>query len=87
MELNREVKIGEEELTLAAAINRLKALEGVTEVSQEGSRYVVKGTRDLREDVARTAAHYGLLELNGRQRLEDIYLALTLGTKASEKHA
>lgn len=67
--------------------NRLKAIEGVTDVSQEGGRYVVKGTRDLREDVALVASAFGLLELNGRQRLEDIYLALTLGTKASEKQA
>jgi hypothetical protein len=64
-----------------------QAIPGVMEVSQDGSRYVVRGERDLREDVARVAAGFGLLELNGRERLEDIYLALTLGSKGTETNA
>ena len=49
---------------------------------------MVRGGRDLREDVARVCVPHGLLELNGRQRLEDIYLSYTVGGPAAlENHA
>ena len=34
---------------------------------------------DRREAIAKVAADFGLLEMSGRQRLEDIYLRLTMG--------
>lgn len=53
----------------------LSAVEGVTSVTAEGELWVVRATRDVREDVARAALPFGLVELTGRQRLEDVYLS------------
>lgn len=58
---------------------KLKAIEGVSSVSIEGTAIVVRGDVDLRSAVAVVCAPYGILELSGRQRLEDIYLSLTSG--------
>ncbi len=55
----------------------LRSLDGFRDLGRKGDAYVVRGERDLREDVARAALSYGLLELSGRERLEDIYLRLT----------
>jgi ABC-2 type transport system ATP-binding protein len=60
----------------------LRLIEGVTAVDPQGSDYVVRGERDLREDVARAAIGFGLIELAGRERLEDIYLKYTTGVSA-----
>ncbi|MEN9786367.1 MAG: gliding motility-associated transporter ATP-binding subunit GldA [Pseudomonadota bacterium] len=65
-----------------AALAALRAVPGVVSVEEEGERYVVRGARDLREDLVAAAAPFGLLELNGRERLEDIYLQLTAGSAA-----
>ena len=65
-----------------AALAALRAVSGVVSVEEEGERYVVRGVRDLREDLVAAAAPFGLLELNGRERLEDIYLQLTAGSAA-----
>ena len=63
-----------EELT-----GKLQAVAGVTSVSAEGNIVTVHGESDLRTAVAMVCAPYGILELSGRQRLEDIYLSLTSG--------
>lgn len=52
----------------------LRAIPGVVDVSLDQEMWVVKAERDVREDVAVAALPFGLLELSGRQRLEDIYL-------------
>ena len=51
-------------------------------MDEEGSVYIVRGDSDLREAVAQAAGPFGILELNGRERLEDIYLQLTAGSAA-----
>ncbi len=61
------------------AIAALRAIPGVVGVDQEESRFVVHAEEDLREAVARVAVPFGLLEMSGRERLEDIYLRLTTG--------
>lgn len=64
---------------------RFRQIAGVESVAVEAGRYVVLGNRDLREEVAAVAASYGLLELNGRQRLEDTYLQLISSADPAEK--
>ena len=59
-------------------VARLQQIAGVSSVEAEGRRLVVKGGRDLREDVAAAAVGAGILELGG-QRLEDLYLSLIAG--------
>jgi ABC-2 type transport system ATP-binding protein len=67
---------------------QLQAIPGVASVEVAPRGFVVRGDRDLREDVARVCVPHGLLELNGRQRLEDIYLSYTMGGRpALENHA
>jgi ABC-2 type transport system ATP-binding protein len=65
-----------------AATAALRALPHVTSVELAGDRYVVRATEDVREAVASTAAPFGLLEMSGREKLEDIYLKLTAGGAA-----
>ena len=60
-------------------VARLQQIPGVSGVEAEGRRLVVRGNRDLREDVAAAAVSSGILELGG-QRLEDLYLSLIAGT-------
>lgn len=64
------------------ALASFTAIPGVTDVVQEGSAYVLRCGDDLREAASRAAVPYGLLELTGRARLEDIYLQLTSGGAA-----
>jgi ABC-2 type transport system ATP-binding protein len=60
------------------ALAALRKVPGVAAVEQEGEFVVVRSSEDdLREAVAAAAVPFGLLELNGRERLEDIYLAVT----------
>ncbi|MBN1334505.1 MAG: ABC transporter ATP-binding protein [Deltaproteobacteria bacterium] len=74
------VRVGRPGPELEAA---LAAIEGVTECSPEGEgRYAIRTREDRRAEVARTAACWDLLELTGRERLEDIYLRLTSGKNA-----
>jgi len=61
----------------------LAAIEGVSAVTPDGEgRYTVRTHEDRRAEVARAAAPFDLLELVGRERLEDIYLRLTTGKAA-----
>ncbi|MFZ5476379.1 MAG: ABC transporter ATP-binding protein [Myxococcota bacterium] len=62
------------------AIAALRGVPGVRSVEPEGDHYLVRGETDLREAVAAAAVPFGLLELSGRERLEDIYLQLTAGS-------
>ena len=56
----------------------LEALEGVARVEVLGEgRYELDASEDVRAAVARAAAPFDLLELQGRERLEDTYLRLT----------
>ncbi len=64
------------------AIAALAAVPGATAVDEMEGRYVVRGDGDLREGVARAAVPFGLLEMAGREKLEDIYLRLTAGGAA-----
>lgn len=58
---------------------KLAALAGVSAVEVEGGHLVVRADRDVRAAVATIAAPFDLLEMAGRERLEDIYLKLTTG--------
>ena len=60
-----------------AARVALAAVPGVTEVEVDGANFVVRSRHDAREAVAAAAVPFGLLEMGGRERLEDIYLRLT----------
>jgi ABC-2 type transport system ATP-binding protein len=64
------------------ALAALRAVPDVTGVELVGDRYVVRATEDVRERVASAAAPFGLLEMSGREKLEDIYLKLTAGGAA-----
>lgn len=66
----------------ADALAALGRIPGAVGVDEEGSVYIVRGDSDLREAVAQAAGPFGILELNGRERLEDIYLQLTAGSAA-----
>ena len=69
-----EIRVTEISPELLKAIERV---EGVTEVRQEGDLLRVRGTRDVRADLAKAVVQQGigLLELRGRDyTLEDIYL-------------
>ncbi len=59
-----------------AAHAALAAVPGVESVELTGSSAVVRSDNDLREQLAAAAVPFGLLELGGRERLEDIYLRL-----------
>jgi ABC-2 type transport system ATP-binding protein len=61
------------------AFKALRAVPGVTAVEHDDRLVTVRAERDVREDVSRAAAGFGLLELSGRERLEDVYLRLTSG--------
>lgn len=55
----------------------LAAIPHVAGVEVHGNEVTVRASQDVREAVALAAAPFGLLEMNGRERLEDIYLRLT----------
>ena len=59
------------------AVAALRGLPGVESVEVEGESIVVRGGEDLRERVAAAAVPFGLMELTGRRKLEDIYLEKT----------
>jgi ABC-2 type transport system ATP-binding protein len=96
--INRGRVVAQDELQRLSAVGRavrvevarpgpdvLAALQGVpgaaSVVVEEGS-YLVRGDTDLREAVARAAVPFGLFEMQGREKLEDIYLRLTAGGAA-----
>lgn len=58
------------------ARSALAAVEGVESVELTGTTAVVRSQADIREQLAAVAVPFGLLELGGRERLEDIYLRL-----------
>jgi ABC-2 type transport system ATP-binding protein len=58
------------------ARSALAAVEGVESVELTGTTAVVRSQADIREQLAAAAVPFGLLELGGRERLEDIYLRL-----------
>jgi ABC-2 type transport system ATP-binding protein len=61
-----------------AAEAALCAVAGVLEVRAEADGvYELSAEGDPRAEVARAAAPFGLLELSGRERLEDAFLRLT----------
>lgn len=61
-----------------ALLDTLRALDGVTEATDSGrGRVKVSAARDVREDVARLAVPFGLLELRAQGALEDVFLRLT----------
>lgn len=55
----------------------LASVAGVQSVEVEGAIVTVRAESDVRESVAAAATPFGLLEMGGRERLEDIYLRLT----------
>lgn len=78
--------VGRSDEALEAA---LEAIPGVQNLEQrEPGRYELRTRGDVRAVVARTAAPYDLLELQGRERLEDAYLRLTgAGARAEGEEA
>lgn len=61
-----------------ALVATLTALEGVLEVTPGDEGVIqVRADRDVREEVASVAVPHGLLELQGRQGLEQQFLRLT----------
>ncbi len=60
-----------------AAIAALKAVPGVIAVEVDGTKLIVRADGDAREAVAAAAVPFGLHDMIGRERLEDIYLRLT----------
>lgn len=54
----------------------LQRLPNVATVTQDGAKFEVNGSEDLREAVATAAVKFGLLSLAG-ERLEDTYIQLT----------
>ncbi len=61
------------------ALAALQAIPGAISVTQDEGRFLVRAETDLREAVSRAAVPFGLLEMAGREKLEDIYLRLTAG--------
>jgi len=61
-----------------ALVETLAALDGVDGVQNTGKgRLHVSSTGDVREQVARVAVPFGLLELKSQHALEDVFLRLT----------
>ena len=59
-------------------LDALRAVPGVDAVTEHaGGHYELDTAGDARAEVARAAAPWDLLELQGRERLEDAYLRLT----------
>jgi ABC-2 type transport system ATP-binding protein len=67
---------------LLAALHKIP---GVTSIEGEGALLTLRGEQDIRADVASACVPFGLLELSGRQRLEDTYLSLTSGKATLQK--
>lgn len=61
-------------------VARLTAIEGVAAVRQTApGQYVLSASEDVRELVAHASVGCGLLEMQGRRALEDVYLRVTGG--------
>jgi len=61
----------------------LAKVDGVLSVERQGNRLVVHTERDVCEHVAAAAVSFGLLELDGKEKLEDVYRRLVpAGAKA-----
>jgi ABC-2 type transport system ATP-binding protein len=59
-------------------IARIQAITGVGDVREEDAGTLhIEGSRDVREEVARAAVDYGLLELKAEHGLQEIFLQLT----------
>jgi ABC-2 type transport system ATP-binding protein len=59
-------------------VEKLLGIEGVGAVARpEDDLFQVEAASDVREEVARVAVDWGLLELGSRRGLEDVYLQLT----------
>lgn len=71
------VRLGNPTDAFAREVGALAGVDEVTE--QKGGLYQLHLNRDVRPDVARIAARFDLLEMTGRERLEDVYLRLTAG--------
>ncbi|MED5371044.1 MAG: ABC transporter ATP-binding protein [Myxococcota bacterium] len=66
----------------------LMAVQGVVSVEPQGGQFrVITEGEDLREQIAAAAITHGLLELSGRQSLEDIFLHLTRTQTAPDSGA
>jgi ABC-2 type transport system ATP-binding protein len=61
--------------SLGQALEAIAGVDGITE--HPGGHYALDTSGDVRAAVARAAAPWDLLELQGRERLEDAYLRLT----------
>jgi len=72
------LQVGRPDLTLEQAIREIPGVQRVEALA--GGRYVIDADGDLRAAVARIAAPADLLELQGREKLEDAYLRLTKRT-------
>ena len=69
------IKVARPTPDLVAGLSRV---EGVTSVeARSPDTVVVKGTSDVREQAARVAVEYGLLELSAEHGLQDVFLRLT----------
>jgi len=93
--INRGKIVAQDELARLAAVGRkvkvevarpgadalaaLQAVPGALQVVEDEGRYIVHGDTDLREAVSAAAVPFGLLEMAGREKLEEIYLRLTSG--------
>ena len=67
------------------AAEAFTAMDGILSVREvEPGRFHIQTQEDRRRDVAAVAVPFGLLELHGRQRLEDIFLRLTENTFAED---
>jgi ABC-2 type transport system ATP-binding protein len=65
-----------------AALSALRAVPGVLRVEVNDAAMTAFAEHDVREPVSAALAPFGILELSGRERLEDIYLSLTSGSAA-----
>ena len=78
------LRVGRPEQTLTAALQGLEGVCGVTPMGE--GRFDLATTADVRAQVARVAVDFDLLELSGRERLEDSYLRLTAGHEHTASH-
>ena len=72
------LQVGRPDPALEQAIREIPGVKQVEALT--GGRYVIDADGDLRAAVARIAAPADLLELQGREKLEDAYLRLTTRT-------
>jgi ABC-2 type transport system ATP-binding protein len=75
------LEVSEPSEPLERALSELPGVERLHGLG--GGRYELETTGDVRASVAQVAAPAGLLELLGRERLEDAYLRLTGGSEGA----